>query len=860
MFKNGCKKIKIDFHLHTKADKEFVYSGDESYYYSNYISALEDKNIGIGVITNHNKFNLTEYKALSKTAAKKNILLLPGVELSIKEGSNGVHTLIVFNPDDWLKDETDYINRFLTTAFSNISNQENKNTRCTFDLFNTINQLEKMEKDYFIIFAHVEQKSGIINECNGGMITTLFDNHDVRRRVLGMQKFRTRTNITKLYQWLKYNIPLVEGSDPKSIEEIGKDEHVTYLKVGDLSFDAIKYALQDFENRGFKTIEKRQHGYIESAIFKGGKLDGVTINFSSELNTLIGIRGSGKSSILEVIRYALGLSLTSIDKQYKDDLVKNILGSGGQVSLNIIDQYGHKYEVRQILGETASILSSDGEDLSISIKSLINNPLYFGQKDLSFTEAGYEFKLLEKLVGSKINDQTKKIDDYNNQLNEHIRQLISFEKIPSQIEDLKSKNEDLKHKLQIYAEKGIAEKLKKQTSCNADLNSLKNIVIIIEQIISELSALNITSQISKISLAEYDSEYNTEIYSEANKITNSIIDILNIVEKAITDLKLSKKALDDSVKELEGKIDSLKEEFAEIKREIKDDSLDPDSFIKYNNEFETNSNKIKQMETQLDSRTNLVTSIKKVIRERNETLQSIFSAYQQEINIINNNQSELKIEIEFKGNKSKFKNDLKSSFKGTNISDIKYTKMSDEFSDFVAILEDYFLNDSEKLHEILSDSEHAKLSEKINSSYSELITKDCPNLVRILYHEKALEKHSIGQRASALILFILTQHDNDIIIIDQPEDDLDNQIIYKEVIQTIKDKKPYIQFIFATHNANIPVLGDAEKVIVTSYQDDIMTIDEGNIDCPRTHTKIVDIMEGGREAFEKRNLIYTAWK
>ena len=133
--------------------------------------------------------------------------------------------------------------------------------------------------------------------------------------------------------------------------------------------------------------------------------------------------------------------------------------------------------------------------------------------------------------------------------------------------------------------------------------------------------------------------------------------------------------------------------------------------------------------------------------------------------------------------------------------------------------------------------------------------------MRIYYHGKLLEQHSIGQRASALILFILTQKDNDIIIIDQPEDDLDNQVIYKEVINTIKAKKPDIQFIFATHNANIPVLGDAEQVIATSYSDDNkIEVDVGNIDCPSTHKAIVDIMEGGKEAFEKRKLIYTTWE
>ena len=104
------------------------------------------------------------------------------------------------------------------------------------------------------------------------------------------------------------------------------------------------------------------------------------------------------------------------------------------------------------------------------------------------------------------------------------------------------------------------------------------------------------------------------------------------------------------------------------------------------------------------------------------------------------------------------------------------------------------------------------------------------------------------------------QSDNDMFLIDQPEDDLDNKIIYDEVITAIAKKKQDIQFIFATHNANIPVLGDAERIFVVEYQDTTIDISQGNIDLKSTHKQIVDIMEGGEEAFDKRQFIYTSWK
>ena len=118
----------------------------------------------------------------------------------------------------------------------------------------------------------------------------------------------------------------------------------------------------------------------------------------------------------------------------------------------------------------------------------------------------------------------------------------------------------------------------------------------------------------------------------------------------------------------------------------------------------------------------------------------------------------------------------------------------------------------------------------------------------------------MGQRASALILFVLSQKQNDVVIIDQPEDDLDNQTIYQDVIKLIRQMKPCVQFIFATHNPNIPVLGDAELVHACSFTDEQVSLETGSIDKPTTQKKIINIMEGGKEAFARRKEIYRTWK
>ena len=87
--------------MHTLADKEFSYSGDPNSFVSEYVAALKKAGIRVAVITNHNKFDRDDFKVLAKAAKKEEIFLLPGLELSVKDGSNGIHILVVFS-DDWI--------------------------------------------------------------------------------------------------------------------------------------------------------------------------------------------------------------------------------------------------------------------------------------------------------------------------------------------------------------------------------------------------------------------------------------------------------------------------------------------------------------------------------------------------------------------------------------------------------------------------------------------------------------------------------------------------------------------------------------------------------------------------------------
>jgi len=243
-----------------------------------------------------------------------------------------------------------------------------------------------------------------------------------------------------------------------------------------------------------------------------------------------------------------------------------------------------------------------------------------------------------------------------------------------------------------------------------------------------------------------------------------------------------------------------------------------------------------------------------VIANHNKFNNEEFQAIESELEKVNRNHSALQIECKYKGDKKASLSFMKEMFRGSNIRENTLRKFVEGYADFGAIYKDF-----EEAKEIAGNS--STVFEKyFNDNLVDLLTWQPPNQFVIKYREKELKQHSLGQRASALILFVLSQQENDVIIIDQPEDDLDNQTIYEDVIKLLRKMKPQMQFIFATHNANLPVLGDAEQVFACTYSDDAVDVECGSIDCPNMQQKIVDIMEGGKEAFKRRKEIYEIWK
>ncbi len=857
-FSNGSIWVRFDCHLHTRADKEFKYSENENEYITKYIEKLKAEEIEVGIITNHNKFDIDEFKALKRKANKENIFILPGVELSVNDGSNGIHCLIVFNPDEWLENGNNYISQFIIESFAGKANYENENGRSNDNLITTIEKLNKYNKDYFIILAHVEQRSGFFEELDGGRIQEFSKHKLFRKNILAFQKV-TKYDLSVWNQWFDNELPaFVEGSDPKKIDEIGKGEK-SYIKIGDYNFEAVKFALQDKDFRVKKEKPIIENGYIKSISFDGSscKLDGQTIEFSSSMNNLVGVRGAGKSSIIEAIRYGLDLPFgnNSIDISYKNELVKQLLGSAGKITIKIKNSDGKEFTVDRVFNHALEI-KLDGELKNLNTSLILKKPLYFGQKDLSNYRDDFENDLISKLIGDKTKDIEQKIETKKQEIRIQLENIKKYDNLENKKEEVNQKIEELNLKIEEFKKHNIEEKLKKQIEFDKDNSNFTNIIKDLQDFRNDVNSFLSSYEDGKFfdNLKNYQSTENQDIFKELYKI-------IDISKQNFLDISNQLKQLLDSFKNINSvnisfkdKYKAFKDEFLRIQREINlPNNLRADDFINYTkmlNSQKLMKNEIeKSFEKKLDNDNNL----KKLLSELNELYREEFKIIDEEVQKINESQESISIKSEFKANKNEFDKFLRNIFGGSGLMKNDYDMLTSNYVDPIAIYED-FENIS------LGGNKLLLFRERFKDSLASMLTYKVPNKIDIFYNGKELAKHSLGQRASALIIFILTQKDNDVIIIDQPEDDLDNQTIYKEVIKELIKLKSKTQFIFATHNANIPVLGDCEQIVVCDYEEKKINIEMGSIDNHNIQQKIINIMEGGKDAFNKRREIYNLWK
>jgi hypothetical protein len=744
IFVNGATWLRADFHLHTKADKEFLYSGNENDFCRLYVEKLKEQNINAGVITNHNKFDKNEFVALRKKAIKEGIGLFAGVEFSLKEG---IHILVVFD-DKWYQGETDNINKFLENAFYGIANYDKPNyPNSNFNLKETVEALDKIGHDYFIVLAHIDDINGLFTELRGRTQED-FVKQESFNRVLAVQKSANLENYNKLCLWLnrKSKIACVEGSDNAhgGIDAIGKGK-VTYIKIGDFNFEALTFALTDSEYRvSPKDKPEIKNAYIKSIAFEGGLLEGTRIDFSPELNNLIGIRGSGKSSLLEVLRYVLGISLpvNAADPDYKNSLVTRSMGSGGKAIVTIVNKQNEEYRIEKLYGQKEDIYKNNLLQPGISIDATgFNSPIYFGQKDLSNKGKDFEGDLIQRLIGTRLKLVQVKIEQKKREVENIISELKKLQNLKDLKKETEAQIQNSKHQLNFFKEKGVEDKLKQQTLFDSDISKLVQNESTVRSYLSEL--------VSVISNHEYffqqeitGSEINKELFEEAKAIIQELkieFEKLKTIQKNSI---LSQQKLKDVITKINNKKEGLKEEFAKIKRDINTETINPDNFLNLNRQIETALLKLKEIEKSEKRRSDLQTNLLERLTELDNLWIEEYNVLNKEVKRINEAENKLSIEVDFKKRKDKFHDKLKQVFGGRGgigINDNTYKEISEQYNDFIQIYKD-----ENQLKNILSENQFVDFKRRFSEYLEDLLTFKVENKIVIQYNGKSLDKHSWG--------------------------------------------------------------------------------------------------------------------
>ncbi len=592
-------------------------------------------------------------------------------------------------------------------------------------------------------------------------------------------------------------------------------------------------------------------------------MDGKRVDLSDEMNCLIGIRGSGKSAVLECLRFALELPLPEsteeLDLKYKQDLVRFALGSGGKVVVDVEDAQGRRYEIRRILNERTDIYF-DGE-LRPGVRIPLKNPLFFGQKELVKRGEGSERELVERLLGSKLDAVRREIVTQRQRVIDVMAHLDKLKDLDTLEQEYQSKRKDTEFRLELFRKYGVELQLRRQVAFNVDVTHTRRLADAVDSFIRSFDSF-LKEQESELAVqSKLESKENADLIADINAILERIRKAPDSVRQVLTATRNDARALREKLAELEGRREALKDDFAATERQLSDQlqqaggvSIRPDDFVKLNTELQKAKLALDEIAKSRTRKNALRDELLKELKRLSDLWHQEFKFIEVEVKKLNESQTALRIVPLYKGDKTAFLKELQNHLRGSKLREATLKGVLDAHADFISVYEGL-----DTICGSLGDSGDI-FRRYFNEAKASLLTWQVPNIFQIEYHGKTLSDHSLGQRASALILFILSQRDNDVIVIDQPEDDLDNQTIFEDVIKLVRTLKKSIQFIFATHNANFPVLGDAEQIGACSFANKSAAIQVGSIDEPGIQKAIVSIMEGGHEAFARRKEIYQLWK
>ena len=239
-------------------------------------------------------------------------------------------------------------------------------------------------------------------------------------------------------------------------------------------------------------------------------------------------------------------------------------------------------------------------------------------------------------------------------MSDTVRILLDAEEIPNQISEVNSKIQETKHKIRLFEEKGVTDKLEKQLCFNKDLQQLGKLQERLQLFLDKLKTSTVY-QNSEEDFKTYFSKYNSQRMDQAKTQLSLFLGVIGDIQKKCESLSTILSAIKTIHGEIQKDIEGLQEEFAAIKREIADETLDPDVCVKLSETLSELETRLEKLNESLGSRKMTTDRLRTFVRKRNELLLESFTALSKETQMINEAQSNIRIAVEFKGAKGAFK-------------------------------------------------------------------------------------------------------------------------------------------------------------------------------------------------------------
>ncbi len=884
---NGSAWFRVDLHLHSPGVGSFkLPSGmntdsekDKVELVESYVEQLKSQNIKIGAIIDYQQIRTDWFSLIQKKAYEENIYIFPGIELSVNMGRK-IHVSFIFEYDE----NPGAINKYILGLDKNPHTPLlNKRDHRDIDLKDIDFVLRDVKNKFscIIYFPHPTDNSGILKELDPKKVAELLQLADAIEYVY--EKDISRIISTgKIRPEFFNSFAVIENSDPKSIEEIGtktRDGKVrsTYFKLSSVSIDAFKIALHDPEIR-IRLYNKPDFCYdnISSIEINGRFLKDIRIDLNPEMTTLIGGRGVGKSALIEALRYALDLPVYS-DLSFRTDFVTSVVGSGGEIKVKVNRYFGEKkqeYVVKRIIGHMPQVYNADENDIyPIEPKEIFDErsiPIVIGQKELYFLSINTEFllHLVDELIGTEIQKDILKFKNLIGALEENGERIRDIEKKLSKREEYEQRLKTIEAHIKTYDNLKVKEKLRSHTDLMEDEKKLNDVKERIEEFLikfTELFEQAIDSIESLIpSLKDSRSHLKDILITDTSVVLEQLLEDLKESKNNIDNVFKSKiNVLNDLVEKWNDGKKPLIKEINKIKRELENQGLSPENYESIVNEKINIQPIIEKLSKLTEQQEELLNEREKIKNNIRGARSKIFKTRQKKLEEINKElKDRLQIDIKYEENREEFLKGIKGLLAGSNVREsvIKDIVNVEGLNIDGIELSKHIKKGKKHLVETLGLTE--TMAAKLCSWFSnnerlfklETLFPEDKIIIKLKVGDqyRPLEELSVGQKATALLLLLFTQK-NRILIIDQPEEDLDNRFIYEDVVKILREIKEKRQIIMATHNANIPVLGDSELIIVLNATSNYCNIEDmGSIDKESIRVSVKNIMEGGEEAFRKR--------